>query len=122
MIPYKPNRLYAVPQTLEVRLEIAKAIRKLFGHDSIEKFDPDQPRVAAGNPEGGQWTSVGGGGSSNSSIVLAARNKELEADCDVQYDRDIDLCNMVRSPLCYEHAMARYIACMKEEPLPPLRF
>lgn len=26
-------------------------------------FDPNQPRVPAGNPDGGQWTSGGGGGS-----------------------------------------------------------
>ncbi|MGA7458272.1 MAG: hypothetical protein WBW51_13265 [Methyloceanibacter sp.] len=25
-------------------------------------FDPNQPRVPAGNPDGGQWTSTGGGG------------------------------------------------------------
>lgn len=27
------------------------------------KYSPDQPRVPAGNPDGGQWTSGGGGGS-----------------------------------------------------------
>jgi hypothetical protein len=26
------------------------------------RFDPDQPRVPAGSPDGGQWTSGGGGG------------------------------------------------------------
>jgi hypothetical protein len=26
------------------------------------KYDPNQPRVPAGNPDGGQWTSEGGGG------------------------------------------------------------
>ncbi len=26
------------------------------------KFNPDQPRVPAGNPDGGQWTDGGGGG------------------------------------------------------------
>jgi hypothetical protein len=25
------------------------------------KFSPDQPRVPAGNPDGGQWTDGGGG-------------------------------------------------------------
>lgn len=25
------------------------------------KFNPDQPRVPAGNPDGGQWTDGGGG-------------------------------------------------------------
>ena len=27
-------------------------------------FDPSQPRVPAGNPNGGQWTDAGGGGES----------------------------------------------------------
>jgi hypothetical protein len=125
MIPYRANRLYAAPQTLEKRLEIAKAIRKLLDHDTVEKFDPDQARVPAGNPDGGQWTDANGdqsNGSSNPQIVVAARNKALETECDAQYDRDIDLCNIVRTPLCYQRAMARYNACMREEPLPPLRF
>jgi hypothetical protein len=26
------------------------------------KFDPSQPRVPAGSPDGGQWTDGGGGG------------------------------------------------------------
>jgi hypothetical protein len=28
----------------------------------VLKYSPDQPRVPAGNPDGGQWTSEGGGG------------------------------------------------------------
>jgi hypothetical protein len=40
MIPYESNRLYAVPQTLEKRLEIASAIRKLFGQDDFKKASP----------------------------------------------------------------------------------
>ena len=31
-------------------------------------FKPDQPRVPAGNPDGGQWTGSGGGGSSSSTV------------------------------------------------------
>ncbi|BAQ18117.1 hypothetical protein [Methyloceanibacter caenitepidi] len=29
-------------------------------------FDPNQPRVPAGNPDGGQWTRIGGGSASSS--------------------------------------------------------
>ncbi len=32
----------------------------------LAKYDPNQPRVPAGNPDGGQWTSGGGGGSESS--------------------------------------------------------
>lgn len=104
MIPYKSNLLTAVPKTLEVRLEVMKAIRSLStehedeqarqgqieparncrASDQIEetvreacrelalqvrgylrKFDPNEPRVPAGNPDGGQWTTEGGGASSD---------------------------------------------------------
>ena len=30
-------------------------------------FDPNQPRVGEGNPDGGQWTGTGGGGGSQDS-------------------------------------------------------
>lgn len=35
------------------------------------KFNPDQPRVPAGNPDGGQWTSGGGGEGINDSRVIS---------------------------------------------------
>lgn len=34
-----------------------------------DKYRPDQPRVPAGNPDGGQWTDAGGGG--EASVDLA---------------------------------------------------
>jgi hypothetical protein len=33
----------------------------------LAKYDPNQPRVPAGNPDGGQWTSWGGGGPASGS-------------------------------------------------------
>ncbi len=33
----------------------------------VKDYDPDQPRVSAGNPDGGQWTSEGGSGPSDDS-------------------------------------------------------
>lgn len=27
--------------------------------DAVNKYDPNQPRVPAGNPDGGQWTDGG---------------------------------------------------------------
>lgn len=32
------------------------------------KYDPNQPRVPAGNPDGGQWTSIGGEGGDSESF------------------------------------------------------
>jgi len=129
MIPYKSLRPMAVPKTLEVRLELLRAIGDLMAEarseGAVQKYDPDQPRVPDGNPDGGQWINEGssqGSADNQTNIVVAARRKQLEAECDAQYNRDMALCRMVRTPLCYERAMARYVACMGEEPLPPLRF
>jgi hypothetical protein len=45
------------------------AAQHIAGHRS--HFNPNQPRVPAGNPDGGQWTSTGGGAGSR----LAAAEK-----------------------------------------------
>jgi hypothetical protein len=37
--------------------------------DYARKYDPNQPRVPAGNSDGGQWTSVGGG--PNDSLIIS---------------------------------------------------
>jgi hypothetical protein len=60
------------------------------------KYDPDQPRVPAGNSDGGQWT----GGHGGEAAVSAARriSPGLEAQCDLQYRRDIFQCRMVGLP------------------------
>jgi hypothetical protein len=38
---------------------------------ALKKYSPDQPRVPAGNPGGGQWTSDGGDGPANDSRVVS---------------------------------------------------
>lgn len=44
-------------------LRLARAV-EAFGRDASERaYNPDQPRVPAGNPDGGQWTSLFGGSS-----------------------------------------------------------
>jgi hypothetical protein len=91
MKPSLPRILSAVPQTLQVQLEIAKAIRRLTSQEvpsqpqqpvetgeeralikqivrellrDLHKagFNPDEPRVPAGSADGGRWTSEGGNG------------------------------------------------------------
>ena len=52
-------------------------LRKLAGKAN---FDPNQPRVPAGNPDGGQWTDAGGGqtaqpGRSDSTDFSAVRRR-----------------------------------------------
>lgn len=36
--------------------------QRLTGADGLRAYNPDQPRVPAGNPDGGQWTSAPGEG------------------------------------------------------------
>ena len=38
---------------------------------ALNKYSPDQPRVPAGNPDGGQWTSDGGSGPADDSRVVS---------------------------------------------------
>lgn len=55
MIPYKSNRPYAVPQTLEKPLEIVRGIRTLFEQYDVTKASPDDLQHLgwpAGSPDG----------------------------------------------------------------------
>jgi hypothetical protein len=93
MVPYKPNRLYAVPQTLEKRLEIANAIRKLFGQDDFKKASPDDPQHRgwpAGAPrgQGGKFRPKDNSGN----ITTAAGSRMSEAECEAQYEEDLSVC------------------------------
>jgi hypothetical protein len=98
MIPYKSHSLTVMPKTLAVRLEIMKAIRTLALQDDMRKFDPDQPRVSAGNPDGGQWTSGGSDEASANleattvqSIINRAKRLNVAARPDA-YQQCLDLC------------------------------
>jgi hypothetical protein len=68
----------------------------------LRKYDPDQPRVSAGNPDGGQWTNAGGSSGSTTaesqgeeprpqSIINRARRLNLAIQSD-GYERCLDLC------------------------------
>jgi hypothetical protein len=47
-------------------VELLRALKRLSDACDV-KYDPNQPRVPAGNSEGGQWTEGGGGSGSGSS-------------------------------------------------------
>jgi len=82
-----PRLQSAVPQTWPVRMEIARAIRTLKtqiegDHDQVAlrdlyeallkaEFNPDEPRVPAGNPDGGQWTSDEGSDTSGDQRIIS---------------------------------------------------
>lgn len=98
-----PRILCAMPQTLQVRMEVAKAIRLFADQDEAERlwkpnemetpvsvraiaaevvrevlrelrkagFNPNEPRVPAGNPDGGRWTTDGGSGASSDPRIVS---------------------------------------------------
>jgi hypothetical protein len=43
----------------------------------LRRFNPSQPRVPAGNPDGGQWTSEGGGGGEPRAEQVSLRPRRL---------------------------------------------
>src|SRR5215218_4398080 len=49
--------------------QIEMEVRSLRLALALRRCDPRQPRVPAGNPEGGQWTSDGGGGAPRLQLV-----------------------------------------------------
>jgi hypothetical protein len=55
----------------------------------LGKYDPDQPRVPTGNPEGGQWTS--GASTDVLSIIATARRMNIAATSGA-YQKCLDLC------------------------------
>jgi hypothetical protein len=63
-------------ELLQLKSELAAIradIRRQKLLRALKAYDPNQPRVPAGNPDGGQWTSGGGGGADR--VRLAAGDK-----------------------------------------------
>lgn len=87
----------------------------------LRKYRADQPRVPAGNPDGGQWTD----GLSSSSIPPRPKreagkwNEGNRMKCEVQLEKDLFQCRMMLwNPFCEDQAQARYTACMKDNDIP----
>jgi hypothetical protein len=121
-------------------LKVKVAALKLYRQ--LKAYDPDQPRMPAGSPQGGQWIPSSGGGSgdatqtsetgqdsSSDSLstvrefqIAAPISPERERECEVQFQRDIFHCNMVGLPACYDQAYLRYSNCLAGRPIPPLNY
>jgi hypothetical protein len=100
-----------------LRLEIAAQLLWL----AFRKYRPDQPRVSAGVPEGGQWTDDSGA----RRRVAANRFRltpQLEQECEEQYAADTFHCSMVGLRACHAAAAERYAACRTGRPIPPLSY
>lgn len=88
-----------------------------------QKFRADQPRIPAGEPNGGQWTSEEITGAVKPQQLAARRiSKARERECDQQYERDLIQCKIVRLPACYNQAIQRHAACMEGHPIPPFNY
>jgi hypothetical protein len=89
-------------------------------------FDPNQPRVPAGSPQGREWTDTGAGRSaiedSESIGTLRRISADLQARCWSQYMQDVFQCRMVGLRACYEQAALRHANCLAELPIPPLNY
>jgi hypothetical protein len=86
------------------------------------RYDPEQPRVPAGSPGGGRWTSGADGEGLGLPIEMMAGRRRSRAYCDAQYDRDIFQCKMVGLSTCYAQAMVRLVACERGFSIPPLNY
>jgi hypothetical protein len=116
----------AEAESARFRHEVAKLrldweLLKLRCGVKARKYSPNQPRVPAGNADGGQWTS---GAKPSPATTLAARRRSpaVEAQCWLQYRQDRFVCSTVRSPACYGQAALRYADCLEGLPIPPLNF
>src|SRR5262245_46692129 len=99
------------------------------------KYHPNQPRIPAGNPDGGQWTSQdsnASGADASSGAQPApyrlaeAGGKQSSAYCWNQMLIDFIYCSTLRprrrGGACRSQAMERYAACLAGKPIPPLPF
>jgi hypothetical protein len=119
-----------------------------FGYEAWKRnrahkanFDPNQPRVPAGTPDGGQWTGDGPSlaparaeltprrsgtpARKPAAYKLAARGRQSAAYCWNQMQIDMLYCSTRPAPVnaaCRAQAMERYAACLTGKPLPPLPF
>ena len=67
----QPRRQIEVAPPLNTRDLTAEIVREILHELRKAGFNPDEPRVPAGNPGGGQWTTEGGNGASNDPRVLS---------------------------------------------------
>jgi hypothetical protein len=98
-----------------------------------QKPGDDQPRVPAGNPGGGRWTSASAVTSDDSSArgKFRSSGKQFAARKSAQFcwnQMQIDLLLCYSLPArqlmgaCRSQAMERYAACLNGKPIPPLPF
>jgi hypothetical protein len=154
LLRQRRDEIAAIRRELDV---LARGVRKLAEElpalvmaelrSELKKYSPDQPRVPAGNSDGGRWTSgskagadapstspsssdaKSGGGQPTNGVAqqttrVAARriSPAREAECEAQYAADVFQCKMVGLMACYAQAALRYANCLQGLPIPPLNY
>jgi hypothetical protein len=96
----------------------------------LKEYNPNQPRVPAGSPDGGRWSSGATSEKPNknplTSFAAASRRGRSIAYCTAQYTIDNLLCSSVepasRRAVCRAQATERFGACLAGRPIPPLSY
>lgn len=102
-----------------------QALDRLGALIASTKFDPHQPRVPAGQSEGGRWMHSEGSGLAGEipiDAIASSGGLSLRQSCEAQLDSDIFQCRMVGLRSCYEQAYQRYAACLARRPIPPFNY
>jgi hypothetical protein len=95
---------------------------------TARKYAEDQPRAPAGTREGGQWVLWHKPGKDRRDTNARRRHVAMPYDgpgrivCDEQFDSDMLQCRFAVSrykSACRGQAMARYAACLNDDPIPP---
>jgi hypothetical protein len=117
----------------EVRRLLAEIKFELVLWKLRRKYRPDQPRVPAGNLDGGQWTGEGVGANTEDStsnplesFAAARRRGRPMAYCLRQLAIDNLYCASLEPAsvraACRSQAMERFANCIVGRPIPPLPF
>ena len=118
------HSLPALAETLALERRLLTVLRLQFKLVALRywlrKYSPGQPRVPAGNPDGGQWTSD----TSLAPRLVASKriSPAKEAECEAQRLRDEFQCRMVGLRACWQQAYLRYANCLRDLPIPPLNY
>ena len=114
----KPPDLEQLLASRSTLLELKLLICSRAIEGILRKYRPDQPRVPAGRPEGGQWTT-----DPDTGTIRTAGKWDLrrEGECNEQLRLDEEICRASRSPTCWSLTQTRWAACMKNDFIPKLR-
>lgn len=94
------------------------------GEEVIDDYNPDQPRVPAGDPDGGQWSGEGGGsgGGSEDDIEKALEadgwTKKIKGDFEVYTNPKFRKASDDKGPF-YHETPARNVEAIKSEGIRP---